>query len=291
MKPITFITGPTASGKTNLAVRLALESNAVIISADSRQVYKFMDIGTAKPSPEEQKGVPHYLIDFLDPSQTYSAGAFANDARELITRFYSENRPVIVCGGSGLYIQALLGLIPEGFKVNPEIRQKIRDKGEKVGWDVLWKELNRLDPEYGKKTDQNNIRRISRSWEIIEQFGQTPTEYFAGQEKSFPWDYFIISTDIPRSELWERIEARTRKMLEKGFVAEVRTLLDMGYDPGLNALNTVGYKEIIAFLKGEFTLQETEYWINIRTRQYAKRQITWIKNRLAVNDSYLIENR
>jgi len=288
MKPVTIITGPTASGKTSLAIQLALKSNAVILSADSRQVYKYMDIGTAKPVPEEQRGVPHYLIDFLDPSQTYSAGAFARDARALIARFYADNKAVIVCGGSGLYIQAMLGLIPEGFKADPEIRKKIRDKGEKEGWDFLWQELMHLDPEYGKITDRNNIRRVSRAWEIIEQYGKTPTEYFSGQVKSFPWDYSVICTDIPRPQLWERIEKRTRAMLEKGFVAEVRKLLDMGYDPGLNALNTVGYKEIIAHLRGEFSLRDAEYWINIRTRQYAKRQITWIKNRLAIKSASII---
>jgi len=279
-KPLTIITGPTASGKTHLAVQLALETHAVIISADSRQIYKYLDIGTAKPAPEEQKGVPHYLIDFLDPSQIYSAGAFAKDARALITRFNTENRPVIVCGGSGLYIQAMLGLIPEGEKADPVIRKKIRERGELAGWEQLWRDLSRLDPEYGKITDQTNIRRISRAWEIIEQFGKTPTEYFAGQEKSFPWDYSVIITDIPRSQLRERIEKRTRAMIDKGFVKEVRKLLDMGYDPGLNALNTVGYKEIITHLRGELSLTEAEYWINIRTRQYAKRQITWIRNRL-----------
>ncbi len=276
---ITIITGPTASGKTRLAISMARKTGAVIISADSRQVYKYMDIGTAKPTPEEQKQAPHYLIDFLDPSETYSAGAFAKDAWHLISRFVEEKRPVIVCGGSGLYIQAMLGLISGGAKADPEIRRKIREKGKNEGWDSLWKTLCRLDPEYGKITDRRNIRRISRAWEIMEQTGKIPTEYFADQDKSFPWKYRMIITDVSRPELWKRIETRTHTMIESGFKEEVRRLLDMGYSPSLNALNTVGYKEMIAHLRCELTLEETEYWINVRTRQYAKRQITWIRGR------------
>lgn len=277
---ITVITGPTASGKTHLAIKMAKETGAVILSADSRQVYKYMDIGTAKPTKDEQEEIPHYLIDFLDPSQTYSAGTFAKDARNLIARFMEEKRPVIVCGGSGLYIQAMLGLIPDGEKADPEIRKKIWEKGKKEGWDSLWQELNRLDPEYGKITDRRNIRRISRAWEIIEQTGKTPGEYFAGQKQSFPWEYRMIVIDMPRSELWKRIEIRTHNMMQRGLKKEVQRILDMGYSPSLNALNTVGYKEMIAHVQGELTLEETKYWINVRTRQYAKRQITWIKGRV-----------
>lgn len=278
---LIIITGPTASGKTEMAVRIALEKKGVIISADSRQVYKYMDIGTAKPTPEEQKGIPHYLMDFLDPAQTYSAGEFARDARKLIDTFMKEKRPVIVCGGSGLYIQAMLGFIPEGEKADPEIRSLIRQKGETEGWDILWRRLQERDPEYGKKIDPNNIRRISRAWEIIEQTGKTPTEYFESQEKSFPWKYRFIVTDIPRKVLWHRIEIRTRQMIEKGFEKEVRSLLDKGYSFSLNALNTVGYQEMIAHIHGEYSLEEAEKWINIRTRQYAKKQITWNKKMLS----------
>ncbi|MCD6234914.1 MAG: tRNA (adenosine(37)-N6)-dimethylallyltransferase MiaA [Candidatus Marinimicrobia bacterium] len=277
---LVIVTGPTASGKTELAVRMALEMKGVIISADSRQVYKYMDIGTAKPTPEEQKGIPHYLMDFLDPTQTYSAGKFGRDARKLIDTFMKEKRPVIVCGGSGLYIQAMLGFIPEGQKADSEIRKLIRQRGETKGWHILWQQLQELDPEYGRITDSNNIRRISRAWEIIEQTGKTPSEHFASQEKSFPWKYRFIVTDIPRKELWRRIEIRTRRMIEKGFEREVRCLLDKGYSPSLNALNTVGYKEMIAHVRGEYSLEDAEHWINIRTRQYAKKQITWNKKML-----------
>ncbi|RKY47246.1 MAG: hypothetical protein DRP86_07955 [Candidatus Neomarinimicrobiota bacterium] len=124
------------------------------------------------------------------------------------------------------------------------------------------------------------ISAVSRAWEIIEQTGKTPSEYFASQEKSFPWKYRFIVTDIPRKELWRRIEIRTRRMIEKGFEREVRCLLDKGYSPSLNALNTVGYKEMIAHVRGEYSLEDAEHWINIRTRQYAKKQITWNKKML-----------
>ncbi|BFN36316.1 tRNA (adenosine(37)-N6)-dimethylallyltransferase MiaA [Fidelibacter multiformis] len=278
---LIIITGPTASGKSEMAVRMALEKKGVIISADSRQVYKYMDIGTAKPTPEEQKGIPHYLMDFLDPTQNYSAGEFGRDARKLMDTFMKENRPVIVCGGSGLYIQAMLGFIPEGEKADPKIRSLIRQRGETEGWDILWQRLQECDPKYGKKIDPNNIRRISRAWEIIEQTGKTPTEYFESQDKSFPWEYRFIVTDIPRKTLWKRIEIRTRQMIEMGFEKEVRSLLDKGYSPSLNALNTVGYKEMIAHIRGECSLEEAEEWINIRTRQYAKKQITWNKKMLS----------
>lgn len=278
---LIIITGPTASGKSEMAVRMALEKKGVIISADSRQVYKYMDIGTAKPTPEEQKGIPHYLMDFLDPTQNYSAGEFGRDARKLMDTFMKENRPVIVCGGSGLYIQAMLGFIPEGEKADPKIRSLIRQRGETEGWDILWQRLQECDPKYGKKTDPNNIRRISRAWEIIEQTGKTPTEYFESQDKSFPWEYRFIVTDIPRKTLWKRIEIRTRQMIEMGFEKEVRSLLDKGYSPSLNALNTVGYKEMIAYIQGEYSLEEAQEWINIRTRQYAKKQITWNKKMLS----------
>ncbi len=277
---LIIITGPTASGKTGLAVRMAKESGAVILSADSRQVYKYLDIGTAKPSPSEQEDIPHYLIDFLDPPQTYSAGEFGRDARQLIAGFMEEKQPVIVCGGSGLYIQAMLGLIPEGDKADPDIRKNIQKKGREEGWDILWQKLLCLDTDYAKVTDRRNIRRISRAWEIIEQTGKTPSEYFAAQKQSFPWKYKIIVTDLPREELWKRIEYRTRKMIEQGLEKEVRALLEMGYSPSLNALNTVGYKEMIAYIRGKHSLAEAETWINIHTRQYAKRQITWNKKML-----------
>lgn len=272
-----FISGPTASGKTALSLELAEWLQAEIISADSRQVYRGMSIGTATPTAEELKRIKHYFVNELEPDKGFSAGEFGHLAREIIGRKIANNESVIVCGGSGLYLQAVLGMIADGLKSNPELRGNIRRRGETEGWDILYAELKRLDPKLAADIDAGNPKRICRALEICYGHGEKASEIYAGQERQFPWPYLSIGLMPERQLLYKNINERVLRMIEDGLVEETRGLLEKGYSPGLNALNTVGYKEIIAFLEGKWSLERAIAEIQKNTRRFAKRQITWFR--------------
>lgn len=272
-----FISGPTASGKTALSLELAEWLHADIISADSRQIYRDMNIGTATPSPDELKRVKHYFINERNPDESFSAGEFGRLAREIIGKKIANKKSVIVCGGSGLYLQAVLGMIAEGLESDPELRKKIRQRGEKEGWDVLYAELRRLDPELAADIDAGNPKRISRALEICYSHGTKASEIYSEQKKEFPWPYLSIGLLPERQFLYEQINKRVLQMVKSGLTDEVRGLLEKGYSPELNALNTVGYKEIIAFLEGKWSLEKAIAEIQKNTRRFAKRQITWFR--------------
>lgn len=273
--PIIILSGPTASGKTALALALAQRLKGEIISADSRQLYRKMDIGTAKPTTAELALVLHHCIDIREPDESFSAGEFGKLTQQIIRD--KPEIPLIICGGSGMYIQAALGMIFDESTTNEQVRLEIRAEGDAVGWDEMYRRLQLKDSDYAAAISRNDIKRISRAWEIIRMTGEPPTAHFARQNRQHAFEYVHYSLNPERNKLWQRIEARTRRMITGGLIDEASMLLNAGYDPDLNALNSVGYTETFAYLRGELTQDQLVEQISIHTRQFAKRQSTWFR--------------
>lgn len=280
MIDIVVITGPTASGKTDLSLKLAEKYPIEIISADSRQVFKYMDIGTAKPSKEELEKIPHHFIDIVTPDEYYSAGKFGEEAYQKVKEIIARDKVPIVVGGSGLYIKALVeGLFDEDpseelLAVREELHKILKEKGKK---DLL-DELKKVDPASFEKYSDGNHRRIIRALSFYRLNGKPISEVQQemAQERDITPRYFGI--EHSREELYQRINLRTEQMWENGFVEEVESLLDMGYFPKLNSLDSVGYKECIQFLQGKISKEEAISEMQKFTRRFAKRQLTWIRN-------------
>jgi len=281
---IIIIQGPTASGKTSLSVSVAkILQNVVvseIVSADSRQVYKYMDIGTAKPTKEEMQSIPHHLVDILDPSDVYSAGRFRTDATTIINLLHKEKKLPIVVGGTGLYISALCeGLFDDGSYDYSEIRKALTERLSIVGIDELYKELTVIDNISAEKYKDKNPRRVLRALEYY-HFHRKPLssahiEYQTNND--FNTLYFAI--EMERSDLYDRINTRCTHMWDLGLLHETVKLLDMGFSTELNSLNTVGYKEAIKVINHELSIDEAKGLMAQNTRRYAKRQLTWLRNR------------
>jgi tRNA dimethylallyltransferase len=285
--PLIVICGPTASGKTSIAIEIAKKTGAHIISADSRQVYKFLSIGTAKPSDEELNLVPHYFIDILDPHKKCDAVFFAEFAEKKIIDLYKQNIPCIVTGGTQFYIQALL----EGFFEGPSGNKNIRDRLNEIamirGNIYLHRMLQEIDKESADRLHYNDRVRVVRAIEIFELTGMKMSEFFMKQSRKSLYDtqiYSIMRED--RNLLYEGIEKRVDEMLKAGLVREVENIMAMGYNKTANSLCSIGYPEIIQFLDGEISLEEAISLIKRNTRRFAKRQLTWLrrlKNCIAVN--------
>ena len=272
-----FIVGPTASGKTSLSLALADWLHADIISADSRQIFRDMDIGTATPSEEELFHTHHYFINERSPDTFYSAGEFAVQARKIINQKMQIGENIIISGGSGLYVQAVLGMISDTPETDTHIRDTILARAENRGWPALFKEIQSIDPEYAKTIDSKNPKRICRALEIWESTGKKPSEIFQEKQNNFPHPYLMIGLNPKREFLYKRIDQRVLDMIQVGLVNEVKNLLQKGYTRDLNALNTVGYKEILAYLDGEIDLDKAISDIQKHTRHFAKRQKTWFR--------------
>lgn len=273
---IIIIVGPTASGKTELALRLAERFDGEIVNADSMQVYRGMDIGTAKPSMELRRRVPHHLIDIVDPDADFSASDFRREAARVIADIHGRGRRVFVVGGTGLYVRALLkGLVdsPSGAE---SIRRELQETARRLGGAELLRRLAEVDPETAGRLHPNDQVRIIRALEVYRQTGR-PISSFRG-EHGFTgdyYDYLKIGIAVERSELYRRIEERVERMLAEGFLDEVRGLLARGYDAGLKPMRAIGYKEICSLLAGAYPLDEAVRLIKRDTRRYAKRQLTW----------------
>jgi len=281
MKPVVpVILGPTAVGKTSLSLFLARRLSARIISADSRQFYRFMNIGTAKPLPSELEQIPHHFIDILNPDESYSAGMFSKEARIKIISLIGDGIQPLIVGGSGLYIQALTtGFSGQALK-DDAVRTQLEQEVSSKGLDGLYRELAEIDKPYQQKISPNDQKRILRALEVYRVSGRTFSECHAEQPEPAGFEPLFIGLTLPREMLVRKIDQRVREMFDLGLIGEVRALLDMGFSTELNALNTVGYKEIPDYLKGITTLEQTAELIRIHTRQYAKRQMTWFrKNR------------
>ena len=274
-KRVIVLVGPTCSGKTYLSIQLAKMINAQITSADSRQIYKKLNIGTAKPTPSELKIVKHYFINILEPNEDYSANIFSDEAEKIIDNINKKNKTVIVVGGSGLYIKALIDGIVESADKDEELRKKLLKQREKFGNESLYNELKKIDPVSADNMLPQNWKRVIRALEVFYLTGKPIWQHHQNQTKKKKFEFLQIGLKWDRTSLYKKIEDRVDQMIEKGLVDEVKGILDDGYDKKLNSLNTVGYKEIISFLDDEISLDRAIELIKRNTRHYAKRQMTW----------------
>lgn len=278
-RPLIILAGPTAVGKTALSVRLAKAAGAEIISADSMQVYKGMDIGSAKIRPEETEGVPHYLVDVLEPEEEFNVVRFQQMALEAAEKIYARGRIPLIVGGTGFYIQALLYDID--FTENDgdtAIRRSLEQTAAEKGGEYLHELLQKADPEAALQIHPNNVKRILRALEFYQQTGKKISEHNQqerAKESPYNFAYFVLNDE--RSRLYERIDRRVDLMMEQGLLDEVRSLKERGVKKESTAMQGLGYKELYSFLDGEISLEEAVRIIKRDTRHFAKRQITWFK--------------
>lgn len=279
MKPLVILAGPTAVGKTDLSIRLAKQINGAIISADSMQVYKDMDIGSAKVVPEEMQGVPHYLIDCLKPSEPFHIVRFQQMAKEALAEIYAKGQIPIVAGGTGFYIQALLYDIDfSNQDCDEAYRQELSKFAKEHGNEALHEKLKDIDPVSYETIHANNSKRVIRALEFYHITGKPISAHNEEEhQKSSPYNfaYFVLTDD--RKTLYDRIDRRVDLMMEKGLVEEVRALYDKGYRRNMVSMQGLGYKEILDYLEGKCTLEEAVYVIKRETRHFAKRQLTWFR--------------
>ncbi|MCH7495417.1 MAG: tRNA (adenosine(37)-N6)-dimethylallyltransferase MiaA [Candidatus Marinimicrobia bacterium] len=274
---VLTIVGPTAVGKTGVGIRVAKEIGGEIVSADARQVYRGMDIGTAKPSREEKDSVPHHLIDIIDPGDDFSAGSFGILGRKVITEISSRGRIPIVIGGSGLYLRALLDGLFEGDTKSKAVREKISAEIEKSGIEHVYRKLETIDKDYAASISPNDSVRISRALEVYEITGKTLTEAFTEQVKTPLLNSLTFGLKLGRELLVKRIEERVDDMLSNGLIDEVKGLMESGRRKPLRQIPTIGYSEVIEFLDGELDEIEMIKKIKKNSRRYAKRQMTWFR--------------
>lgn len=275
MEEVITIVGPTCSGKTNLSLILAEKINGEIISADSRQVYKFLDIGTAKPEQSILKIIKHYFIDELKPNENFNASIFAKKSEEIIERILAKNKNPIVVGGSGLYVKALIDGISESADTNDEIRKELLEIRKKYGNDFLYDELKKVDEISASKMLPQNWKRVMRALEVVRISGKPIWQHHQDEIKISKFSFKQIGLNWQRESLYKNIENRVDEMIEKGLIDEVKSLLNRGFEKSINSLNTVGYKEIIQYLDSEISLDKAIELIKRNTRRYAKRQMTW----------------
>jgi len=274
MRVLTIV-GPTAVGKTTTAIEIAGRISGEIISADSRQIYRYLNIGTAKPNDKHRKKVQFHLIDFIHPDDSYSCGQFARDAEAKIEEISTQGNAPIVCGGTGLYIRALFSPLHKLPESNKKIKAKLLENLNKYGIEYLYKKLHTIDPEWARRIIPKDKQRILRGLEVYELTGKPLSVLIKRKKRKSKYQPFYIGLTIPREELYKRINARFEEMIEHGLVEEVKSLLERGFNPQSNALRTIGYKEIIEYLQGNITLSEAIDKAQRRTRNFAKRQITW----------------
>ena len=274
MKTLIVIAGPTASGKTAFSIELAKALNTVILSADSRQFYKEMSIGTAAPTEEELNQVQHYFVHHISIEDKYDVADYEHDAIQLLDELFKTHDAVVMTGGSGLFIDAVCNGIDAMPDVQPEIREKVQKLFDEGGLKALQNEVQRLDPDYYAIVDQQNPRRLQRALEVSYQTGQPFSSFRSGNtiQRDFEIKKYALLWD--RQELIERIDRRVDLMMEQGLLEEAKSLYPKR---DLNALNTVGYKELFACFDGQCSLEEAVEQIKIHTRQYAKRQMTWLR--------------
>ena len=279
MKNLVILTGPTAVGKTALSINLAKAINGEIISADSMQVYKKMDIGTAKVMPEEMDGVKHYLIDAIEPTEDFHVVRFQKMVLEAMDEIYAKGKIPIICGGTGFYIQAILYDIQfTEQEIDEDYRKSLEDFADENGNEALHERLNEVDPESAASIPAANRKRVIRA---IEYFHQTGEKFSVHNEREkqrtspYNFAYFVLNDD--RAILYNRIDKRVDIMMEAGLLDEVKMLLSLGCKPGMTSMDGIGYKEIISYLDGNITLEEAVELIKKNSRNYAKRQLTWFR--------------
>ena len=277
-KKVIVICGPTASGKTSLSIELAKKINGEIVSCDSMQIYKDMNIGTAKPTIEEMQGIKHYLIDCVSPEERYSVADYKRDATEAIKKILANGKVPIVVGGTGLYLESLLyGIEYNEIKVDLQYRQELDKMAECEGLEALYNMAMKIDAEAVSKISKNDKKRICRILEIYHSTGKTKTELEIESRRNGPdYNYIFFGITMDREKLYDRINKRVDIMIDQGLIDEVKTLLNK-YKRFPTAMQGLGYKEVVDYLNGKLDKQEMIEKIKMETRRYAKRQITWFK--------------
>lgn len=284
MKDLIVLTGPTAVGKTSLSIALAKAVDGEIISADSMQVYKYMNIGTAKITEEEKCGIPHFLIDELEPNEEFNVTIFKNKVMGYIEDIKSRGKVPIIVGGTGFYIQSVIYDINfNEYGDDSNVRKKYEAMAETLGKSELHKKLALVDREYAASVSYNNVKKVVRALTFFEMTGEKLSEHNKRErERSSPFDfaYFVLTMD--RKKLYERIDKRVDLMFDMGLVEEVKALMAKGYDKSLVSMQGIGYKEVIDYLSGKTSLEECIDIIKRDTRHFAKRQLTWFKREKVV---------
>ena len=275
-RPVLFVLGPTAVGKSALALHLARAFDGEIVSADSRQVYRLMDVGTAKPSLHERASVPHHLIDILDPDQEFSLANFLELARQAVRDIHSRGKLPIAVGGTGQYLCALF----EGWRVpavphDPRLRRELEEEAKRKGNEALHRQLSEVDPEAASRIDTRNVRRVIRALEIYRTTGTPPTNL--RRKAQPPYHSFIIGLTTSREELYRRIDRRVEQMLKQGLEAEVRNLVNMECSAESPPMSSMGYKQMALFLAGGCTLREASQRIKFETHRFARQQYAWFR--------------
>ena len=275
---VIVICGPTASGKTSLSIALAKKINGEIVSSDSMQIYKDMDIGTAKPSEEEMQGIKHYLIGIIEPDKRYSVADYKEDAKKAIKEILQKGKVPIIVGGTGLYIDSLIYEIEyPNIEFDSKYRAELEKQVEEQGLEKIYQKAKEIDPEAVNKISCNDKKRILRILEIYHATGKTKTEQEKeSRKKEVEYDYQVYALKWDRDKLYERINARVDIMLENGLVEEVKNIMRK-YNEFPTAMQGLGYKEVVEYLNGDLTKQEMEDKIKRETRRYAKRQMTWFR--------------
>ena len=299
---VIVICGPTASGKTALSIELAKRINGEIVSCDSMQIYKDMDIGTAKPTMEEMQGIKHYLIDFVSPDERYSVADYKKDAKTKIKEILQKGKVPIVVGGTGLYVDSLIYEIEyPNIEFDEEYRKELENIAEQEGLEKLYQKAKQIDPKAIQKISQNDKKRILRILEIYHATGKNKTEQEKeSRKKEVEYDYRVFALDWEREKLYERINRRVDIMLEQGLIEEVKQIYQK-YDKFPTAMQGLGYKEVVGYLDGEITKEQMVEKIKQETRRYAKRQLTWFRknkqtvwinaqNKLESNIKFILES-
>jgi tRNA dimethylallyltransferase len=275
---VVILVGPTGVGKSQWAIEWAEELGGEIISADSMQVYRYMDIGTAKPTLNDQKRVRHHLIDLVNPDQTFHAALYRTLGRKTIDQLSQDKKPIWVVGGTGLYIKTLLQGLFSSPKIDPQTREDLKQEAKEKGADVLYERLKKVDRQTASQLHPNDLFRMIRALEVYDSTG-VPISFYREQHRfgERPYVTFKIGLEMNREKLYPRIEGRVDQMLEKGFLEEVERLMEMGYGPELKPMQSLGYKQMAQFLLEEIGWDEGVRQMKRDTRHYAKRQWTWFK--------------
>ncbi len=269
--------GPTASGKTSTSIKVAKRLNGEIISADSMQIYKEMNIGTAKPSMEERDGIKHYLMDVVSPNEVYNVTLYKKMAEEAIEEILQKGKVPIIVGGTGLYVSTLInGIEFSEVEEDVEYRNEMQRIADEKGVAYLHEELRKVDSIAAENIDMNNVRRVIRALEIFKVTGKTKTQLDEESRKETKYEYIVYGINTPREELYERINARVDQMIEEGLIDEVKQLLEK-YELSKTALQGLGYKEVKEYLEEKISFEEMIEKLKMETRRYAKRQLTWFR--------------
>ncbi|MCX6143885.1 MAG: tRNA (adenosine(37)-N6)-dimethylallyltransferase MiaA [Ignavibacteriales bacterium] len=274
---ILAIVGPTASGKTSLALSIAKKRGVEVVSADSRQIFKYLDIGTAKPSIAERTEVKHHFIDLLEPSCEYNAGQFGHDGREVVTEILKKKKLPLLVGGSGLYVRAVIDGLFDGPGKDLEIRMMLEDQLQSEGLDALLNALRMVDPLTAERMREITPRRVIRALEVYRVTGKPISQLHSEENFTPGFEAYQVGLLWERKELYQRIDKRVEAMISAGLEDEVKSLISKGYDRHLNALNTVGYKEVFEHMAGIHSHEEMIELIKRNTRRFAKRQMTWFR--------------